>query len=626
MKEEIEQLALSLNSYATYLDKASDKQTLRQSQSAPVRQVDTHLSIKYISKVESVGSVYNRLDLAMSEIDEFEPLFFDEDIHLSEGFAFKSYEQRYKYLSDLALSSDIHLLHYDPGGSLGAVCFMWKISSNMSSEEVFVADTQILSGLRLKLPEFHTRKMRKDFATAYENIAGITIPPHVLRSIYTTLTNDATSYQNPELDQRMRLAVLGSEPDLVVDMRHLNKGRPGNTFDQFFDVLEKEVESFVAADERRHNVEHISQYLSVRDLIEQVKQKLPDDTPIPSEATVLLAFVPKNSHAKVSKLYKGRVPLRLKVQTRQLRASHADDHYCAALFKYMKQYAVKHRDEIKFVCMDDKSKIDFGEPGMFSSSGVRGKKSIVPMNSSLSCLDHDVQSKGSLTPSVVLDVDIPNSVEETFYQGEVSLTMKDSVFQPSNPFRHVVELKNILDKKEEKKPVLFMYTDGGPDHKVTFHSVKLSLIVLFKKMGLEFLVACRTAPGHSWANPAERIMSVLNIAFQNTALAREEMNSEMEQNLRSCSGMNDIRKKAEKIEGLKGAWLDSLTSVENLLEDRVKRLQLKGKQFCTHPPASDDILEQAEAEVTLIDNTISVGKYQQQQVSRADRYKKFLGK
>lgn len=149
--------------------------------------------------------------------------------------------------------------------------------------------------------------------------------------------------------------------------------------------------------------------------------------PIPSESTVLLAFVPKNAHANVSKLYKGRVPMKMKVQTRQLRASHQDEHYCASLFKMLREYAVKFREQISFVCMDDKSKIDFGEPGVHISSGFRGRKSIVPVESALSCLDHDVSSKGSLTPSVVLLVDISEDVSETFYRGQVALTMKDQV-------------------------------------------------------------------------------------------------------------------------------------------------------------------------------------------------------
>lgn len=158
-------------------------------------------------------------------------------------------------------------------------------------------------------------------------------------------------------------------------------------------------------------------------------------------------------------------------------------------------------------------------------------------------LDRDVQSKGSLTPSVILDVAVPRQYEDSFYRGQIYVTFKDSIFQPSTPFRHVVELKHILEAKEERKPGLFMYTDGGPDHRVTYGAVKLSLIVLFKRMNLEFLVACRTAPGHSWANPAERIMSFLSLAFQNTALAREQASADVETVIRGFSSMKEKSRK-----------------------------------------------------------------------------------
>lgn len=71
-------------------------------------------------------------------------------------------------------------------------------------------------------------------------------------------------------------------------------------------------------------------------------------------------------------------------------------------------------------------------------------------------------------------------------------------------------------------------TDGGPDHRVTFETVKLSLVQLFISLNLDMLVALRTAPNHSWMNPAERCMSVLNLALQHVALARNEMESKFE--------------------------------------------------------------------------------------------------
>lgn len=59
--------------------------------------------------------------------------------------------------------------------------------------------------------------------------------------MYTSLSMDASVDQNPTMDARLRMALLG-EPDLVVDLRHLNKGRPGDAFDQFFTEMGKEIE------------------------------------------------------------------------------------------------------------------------------------------------------------------------------------------------------------------------------------------------------------------------------------------------------------------------------------------------------------------------------------------------
>ena len=52
---------------------------------------------------------------------------------------------------------------------------------------------------------------------------------------------DASVDQNPAMDERMRLAILG-EPGIIADLRHLNQGRPGDRFKVFFEHLEAEVE------------------------------------------------------------------------------------------------------------------------------------------------------------------------------------------------------------------------------------------------------------------------------------------------------------------------------------------------------------------------------------------------
>ena len=87
----------------------------------------------------------------------------------------------------------------------------------------------------------------------------------------------------------------------------------------------------------------------------------PVGTTFPSESTVLFAFTPSNTYVKTAKLYKSRFPLKFKVQSRPLRASHIEEHFCAAQFRYMREFAVKNKEMITVICVDDKAKVEYGE-------------------------------------------------------------------------------------------------------------------------------------------------------------------------------------------------------------------------------------------------------------------------
>ena len=300
-----------------------------------------------------------------------------------------------------------------------------------------------------------------------------------------------------------------------------------------------------------------------------------------------------------------------------------DDHYCAALFKYLREYAIKVQDRCTLVFADDKSKIDIGEPGALVSTGVRGKKTLAPVTSQLSALDHDVQSKSSLTPSVTMICEIPDDINTTFYRGDVRVCLKDAVFQASSPFRHAAELSQILKRRGEVPPILFLYTDGGPDHRLTYYSVKCALVCLFIELDLDFLVAARTAPGHSWTNPVERVMSLLNLGIQNVAIARTPT-EQMEGTLHSCNSMSDIRKAATTQPALKHAWGQSLKPVLDILNGRFARLSLKGRPVCTEEYAEDAEIDAVMRHIHRIDRTVDLDHLQQKDIEKCDKLKKFL--
>ena len=137
-------------------------------------------------------------------------------------------------------------------------------------------------------------------------------------------------------------------------------------------------------------------------------------------------------------------------------------------------------------------------------------------------------------PYVALFLDIPVSSSDSFFSGEAVVTNKDKVTQPSSAIRHSTELTNIIRTHFEDssghagKPVLVVVSDGGPDHRVTFGSVKIADICVFRALDLDMLVHVRTCPYQSWQNLAERAMSTLNFALQHVALSCSSMPSEFE--------------------------------------------------------------------------------------------------
>ena len=164
--------------------------------------------------------------------------------------------------------------------------------------------------------------------------------------------------------------------------------------------------------------------------------------------------------------------------------------------------------------------------------------------------DHD-HTKMSIIPSVILKIDIPDDVDGSFYRGDVCVNVKEHAFQPSTPLRHSCELKKFLEITDDVMTILCLYTEGGPDHRTTYYNMKMALICIFLAMDKDMVLAVRTPPFHSWKDPAERIMSILNIALQGIGMVRSEMKEEIEKEFLKCNGLKDIRKLAEQNDKVK---------------------------------------------------------------------------
>ena len=84
---------------------------------------------------------------------------------------------------------------------------------------------------------------------------------------------------------------------------------------------------------------HLACAISVRDLREQVKARLPSEISIPSIEWIRLQFWPKTLRARTTLQHTSQFKVCFMVQQRQFRCSHIDAHYAAAVFQYMREYS-----------------------------------------------------------------------------------------------------------------------------------------------------------------------------------------------------------------------------------------------------------------------------------------------
>ena len=97
------------------------------------------------------------------------------------------------------------------------------------------------------------------------------------------------------------------------------------------------------------------------------------------------------------------------VHQRQFQNTHPDEHYPAAIFRYLHEFAIKNRDISTLACLENKHKIKVGEPGFPVLAVEKGKRVLVKVRASFEVGDHDF-TKFSVVPSVTLINDIPTKI------------------------------------------------------------------------------------------------------------------------------------------------------------------------------------------------------------------------
>ena len=127
-------------------------------------------------------------------------------------------------------------------------------------------------------------------------------------------------------------------------------------------------------------------------------------------------------------------------------------------------------------------------------------------------------------------------------------------------------------------PILYCLLMVGADDNLTFLYIQCVLLALFKISDFDVINVGRCVPYQSYINPAERVMSVLNIGLQGLALDRDHAGV-FENVLSSCKTMNSVRSKVDQHVGLKEYYSKSIAKPRRILESTFSVLELKGIPF-----------------------------------------------
>lgn len=199
---EIKELALCLKYYHDYLLKQNKKTQTNQNLDHPARPVAEFVSVwTVLSTSTHVRLEYVLLDKVLNVVDYYEPICFDEDVHLKGRF--ENNMQRLRFFERIQLSVNVDIFKYCPGGSIITCYYLTKFPGDRTDSEKATRVAGVMLKIEPKLPEFHTRAMKREFSERFSNIAKV--KPAVVDLLYKELAIDASAASNPEMQQRLRL-------------------------------------------------------------------------------------------------------------------------------------------------------------------------------------------------------------------------------------------------------------------------------------------------------------------------------------------------------------------------------------------------------------------------------------
>ncbi|CAF5063316.1 unnamed protein product, partial [Rotaria sp. Silwood1] len=213
-----------------------------------------------------------------------------------------------------------------------------------------------------------------------------------------------------------------------------------------------------------------------------------------------------------------------------------DSHFAAATVEYLKDLAILFGSKSVFVIsQDDKARVPLGLPAAKQQAPI-----LMHLEYRMELPDHDfvVAEKHKLIPSVYGALIFKN--KQLSYSGPTYIGIRSGKHEHSTAFTHLADLSKCLSLIEFKcyshtddnklKPILIVFTDGGPDENPRFPKARQCYADLFIRNNLDVLLVAINAPDHSVYNPIELRMAPLSHDLSGLILPHDYYGNHLDDN------------------------------------------------------------------------------------------------
>ena len=239
-----EVLANNLPSYAEYLKSQSKKMKFHHNADMPIKD---NISILLLKKaIPKPSRCLEALDTQILLKNPYDYLYLGD-------FMPSDRRQRYLYINELkkGLSCPCVLCTYSIGGPIENYLFLWPLPEHVTLEAALNENQRVVTQIKNEVPVYHRQVLRNKLIHCFGSISPKTNLA-TLCEFHRAATGDQSASlttNESEIDERLREALEMEDPDIVIDLREVNKGH-SSKFSMFWEKMNQYLNEASAVHER----------------------------------------------------------------------------------------------------------------------------------------------------------------------------------------------------------------------------------------------------------------------------------------------------------------------------------------------------------------------------------------